>query len=52
MPDVREALLALGLILAGALVVAGVDMLHRPAAVILSGLIVGGFTLLFLAEAD
>lgn len=49
--SVRETLLALGLVLAGALVVTGVDMLHRPAAVILSGLLLGALTLLFLTEA-
>lgn len=48
---VRELLLAFGLILSGALVVLGVDMLHRPTAVITSGLIVGALTVLFLTEA-
>ncbi|MCF6376908.1 hypothetical protein L2K70_04770 [Nocardioides KLBMP 9356] len=47
----REALLALVLIVAGALVVAGVSMLFVPAAYIVGGLLVAALGYLFLAEA-
>lgn len=47
----REALLALVLIVACALVVAGVSMLFVPAAYIVGGLLVAALGYLFLAEA-
>lgn len=48
---VREALLALVLVTAAALIVAGVAMLYVPAAYVVSGLLVAGLGYLFLAEA-
>lgn len=47
----REALLALVLVTAAALVVAGVAMLFIPAAYVVAGLLVAALGYLFLAEA-
>lgn len=47
----REALFALILTAAAALVVAGVAMLSVPAAYIVAGLLVAGIGYLFLVEA-
>jgi hypothetical protein len=48
---VREVLLALVLIAASALVVAGVAMLFAPAAHIVAGVLVAALGWLFLVEA-
>lgn len=47
----REVLLALVLVTAATLVVAGVAMLFVPAAYIVGGALVAGLGYLFLAEA-
>ena len=47
----REALLALVLVTAAALVVVGVAMLYIPAAYVVAGVLVAGLGYLFLAEA-
>lgn len=47
----REALLALVLIVAAALVVAGIHMLFVPAAYMAGGVLIAGLGYLFLAEA-
>ena len=47
----REALLALVLVTAASLVVAGVAMLFVPAAYVVAGLLVAGIGYLFLVEA-
>lgn len=48
---VREALLALVLIVAAALVVAGIHMLFVPAAYMVGGILLAALGYLFLAEA-
>jgi hypothetical protein len=48
---VREALLALVLVTAAALVVAGVAMLFTPAAYVVAGALVAALGWLFLVEA-
>lgn len=46
----REVLLALGLLVAAALVVAGVAMLFIPAAYIVAGVLAAVLSVLFFAE--
>lgn len=47
----REVLLALILIVAGSLIVAGVSMLFIPAAYVVAGVIVAALGWLFLVDA-
>lgn len=48
--DVREILFAICLIVAGSMIVAGVNMVSGPAAFVLGGLMFAGWSWLILSE--